>query len=137
MGKTAAFRVAALCAAIFIAAMAWDLAIKQPRLGGSQICAKDSKSAQLIGAEKPGVYMFDRKTNLPVRIPASKAFAMVFKGIFNPSYSGQTRCGLRALTQTADGLIAMGSFIGTFVALLTGVIVRRRTETPPPAHSAS
>lgn len=68
--------------------------------------------------------MFDRQTGRPVRIPASMAFAMIWRGYFNPDYSGEAACGAKALTQTPDGLIALGSLLGGIVALLMGVFAK-------------
>ena len=123
--RRTAFIAAAVCASAFIAVMAWDLVIEQPRLAGSQICAQDAGSAQAFGADGPGVYKFDRKTGRPVRIPASMAFAMVLQG--DVDYQGEAKCGVKALTQTPGGLIAVGSLLGAIVALLIGVFTRARS----------
>ena len=121
-----AFIAAALCFAAFIAVMAWDIVVEHPRMAGSQICAQSADAAKLIGAEGPGVYRFDRDTGRPARIPASMAIEMVATGLFNPTYPGQAGCGGRAMTQTGDGVIAVGSLLGAIVALLMGIVAKAR-----------
>ena len=122
--RRAAFIAVAACATLFVLVMGWDVLVEQPRLGGDQICFHDAEAAQLIGASQPGVYMFDRQTGRPRRIPASMAFAMVFQGISSPHYPGEAGCGARALTQTADGWIALGSLLGAIVGLPIAVFTR-------------
>ena len=93
-------------------------------VSGPQICAQDLEAAKVIGADKPGAYMFDCKTGLPVMLPSSKALAMIFKGISDPSYSGQTKCGFKALTHHVDGLILVIFILGTIITLLIKLIMR-------------
>lgn len=123
-----AFIVAAACASAFGAVMAWDIVFVHPHLAGSQLCAQNADAAQLFGADGPGAYRFDRDTGRPVRLPASMALAMVAEGISSPAYPGQTACGGKALTQTADGLLALGALLGAVVALLIGVVARIRSR---------
>jgi len=124
--RSRAFIAATAFAVAFVGVIVGNLVIDHPRLAGSQVCVEDSAAARTFGADGPGVYRFDRKTGRPVRIPASMAFAMVLKGTFNPSYQRQVTCGVKAVMQTANGMIASGLLIGTIVAVLLGVFAKRR-----------
>jgi hypothetical protein len=66
------------------------------------------------------------------------AFQMVFIGVFERApYPGYAMAGLRAMTQTADGLVALGSFLGLLVALVIGIFARARTHMPESASGQS
>lgn len=119
-----AFTVAAVCGAAFVAVMIWGLVIEQPRLGGNRICVGDVESAKLLGVDEPGVYKFDRTTGRPAHVPASMAIGMVMSSSVSSAYSGQAACGMRALVQTTDGVVALVSLLGIIISVLIGVFAR-------------
>jgi len=135
--RQVALRGAAACAAVFVAVMAFDLAVRNPRLGGPHVCLQDAGSAQAYQADGPGAYAFDRKSGRPVRMPASMALAMTIKGIFSPAYSGEAACGAKAMTKTVDGLLALLSLLLAVVALLMAAFARPQAVATPPTPGSA
>jgi hypothetical protein len=113
---------AAVFAGIFIAVIAWGWTIKEPQLNGDQVSVRDVKSAKFVGVDAPGVYSFNRSTHDPERIPASMALPMVLKGVLGTApYPGYAMNGVRAMTQTVDGIFALGSLTGVLIALAISI----------------
>lgn len=113
-----------VCASVVAIDLAIIFIFNNHCVSGAQICAQDLESAKAFGADKPGAFMFDCKTGLPVMLPSSRALAMVCKGIFDPSYSGQTKCGFKALTNNLDGLILVTFILGTILTLLIKLVMK-------------
>ncbi len=118
-----AFGAAAAFGVVFVGIMAWDLVTQRPRLTGNQVCVQDLETAKLLGMEGPGVYMYDRTSGSPVRIPPSMALAMVAS--FDPPYPDYRKCGLNALRQTRAGLLTIASLAAVLVAAVAGLFLRR------------